>query len=63
MAPPSLYHWLPSAADDVSVTLSPLQKPVALPAVIVGVAGAPLTVTVVADDAGDEHPPAVTTTV
>ena len=63
MATPSLYHWLPPAADDVSVTLPPLQKVIALPADIVGVGGAPLTVTVIADDAGDEHPFAVTTTV
>src|SRR5665647_1808155 len=33
---PPLYHWLPPAADDVSVTLPPSQKPVALPAVMVG---------------------------
>ena len=63
MATPSLYHWLPPAADEVSVTLPPSQKVVALPADMVGVAGAALTVTVVVADAGDEHPPAVTTTV
>ena len=63
MAMLSLYHWLPVAAEDVRVTLPPSQKPVALPAVMVGVEGAGLTVTVVAADGGDEHPPAVTITV
>ena len=63
MATPSLYHWLPPAADDVSITLPPSQKVVALPADIVGLAGTRLTVTVVAADAGEEHPFAITTTV
>ena len=63
MATPPLYHWLPPAADDVSVTLPPSQKVIALPADIVGLAGIGLTVTVIAAVAGDEHPFVVTTTV
>jgi len=53
---------LPVALLDVSVTLPPAQNVVVPPAVIVGVAGFGLTVTVVAVDV-DEHPPLVTVTV
>ena len=60
---PFLYHLLPLADDDVSATLPPLQKVVALPAVMVGIEGIGSTVTVFVVDAGDEHPPVVTPTV
>ena len=63
MAMLSLYHWLPVAAEDVSITLPPSQKVVAPPAVMVGLAGIGLTVTVVFADGGDEQPFVVTTTV
>jgi hypothetical protein len=53
---------LPDDDEEVSVTLPPEQKVVALPAEIVGVA-TELTVTVVADEAADEQPLVVTTTV
>ena len=60
---PLLYHWLPLIDDDVRVTLPPLQKVIAPPGVIVGVAGTGLAVTGNGKDAGDEHPFAVTITV
>ena len=60
---PLRYHWLPVALDDVSVTLPPVQNVVALPGVIVGVAGVGFTVTVVAADAALAQPDVVTTTV
>ena len=63
IAIPSLYHWLPLADDDVSVTLPPAQNVVAVVVDIIGVDGIGLTVTVVADDADDEHPLVVTITV
>jgi len=53
---------LPVALLEVNVTLPPAQNVVAPPAVIVGVAGFGLTVTVVAVEV-DEHPPLVTVTV
>jgi hypothetical protein len=56
-------HWLPLAALEVSVTLPPAQKVVALPALIVGVAGIGLTVTAVAADEALLQPLVVTTTV
>jgi len=61
VAPPG-DQTLPVALLDVSVTLPPAQNVVAPPAVIVGVAGFGLTVTVVAAEV-DEHPPLVTVTV
>jgi hypothetical protein len=54
---------LPLALLDVSVTLPPAQNVVGPPGVIVGVAGAGFTVTLVAADAALEHPLVVTTTV
>ena len=55
-------HWFPLALLDVSVTLPPAQNVVGPPGVIVGVAGAGFTVTVVEDDGALEQPFAVTTT-
>ena len=40
----SLYHWLPVAEEEVSVTLPPSQKVVVLPALIVGLDGAAATI-------------------
>jgi hypothetical protein len=60
---PFRYHWLPLTLLEVSVTLPPAQNEVAPPALIVGVAGAGLTVTVVAADAALLQPFVVTTTV
>ena len=57
------YHWLPVALLEVSVTLPPAQNVVGPPGVIVGVAGAGFTVTVVADDAALLQPLVVTMTV
>jgi hypothetical protein len=54
---------LPVALDDVSVTLPPAQNVVALPGVIVGVAGIGFTVTLVAADAALAQPLVVTMTV
>lgn len=39
-----MYHWLPVAEEEVSVTDPPEQKVVALPAEMVGVVGIGLTV-------------------
>ena len=50
------------ADDEVSTMLSPSQKVVAPPAVIVGTAGTGLTITVLGADADDEHPAVVTVT-
>ena len=58
-----LYHWLPDALLDVSVTLPPVQNVVGPPGVIVGVGGAGLTVTFVADEDALLQPLVVTTTV
>ncbi len=63
MGEPLRYHWLPDTLDEVSVTLPPAQNVVGPPGVIVGVGGAGLTVTVVAEDGALEQPPVVTTTV
>ena len=57
------YHWLPVALLDVSVTLPPSQNVVGPPAVIVGVAGTGLTVTLVGEEAALGQPLAVTITV
>jgi hypothetical protein len=54
---------LPDADEEVSVTLPPEQKVVALPAEIVGVEGIGLTVTAVAEEAAEEQPLVVTRTV
>ncbi len=56
IAVPLLYHWLPVAADDVSVTLLPVQNVVAPVVVTVGVAGVVVTITVVAADIGEKQP-------
>ena len=61
IAVPPLYHWLPVADDDVSTVLPPVQK-LGVP-LIVGCGGVGVTVTVVTADAGEGHPPVVTTTV
>jgi hypothetical protein len=63
IADPSLYHWLPVAEDEVNTTLPPAQKVVGPPALIVGVDGIGLTVTVVPPLAALEQPEAVTITV
>ena len=52
----------PVADDEVKVTLSPVQKVVAPEAVIVGVAGSALTVTVVGADAAELQVPLFTVT-
>ena len=52
----------PVADDEVSVTLPPWQKVVAPEAVMVGVAGNALTVTVVAADAAELQVPLFTVT-
>ena len=63
MAAPSLYHWLPLAELEVSVTEPPWQK-VVVPAVTVGAGGNGFTVTSTSLDTGLEHTlPSVTTTV
>ena len=54
---------LPVADDDVNTTLSPVQKVVALPALIVGVAIVAFTVTTVAADGREVQLPLVTVTV
>ena len=56
MALPSRNHWLPDALLDVSVTLPPAQNVVGPPALIVGVAGIGVAVTVTGADAGLEQP-------
>jgi hypothetical protein len=50
MGTPALYHWLPVADDDVSVTLPPAQNEVGPLASIVGFGGFEFTVTEVAID-------------
>ena len=47
MATPPRYHWLPVAEEEVSTTLPPTQKVMAPDALIVGVEGIGVTVTVV----------------
>jgi hypothetical protein len=54
---------LPVDDEEVSVTLPPEQKVVGPPALIVGVDGIGLTVTVVTEEAAEEQPLVVTTTV
>ena len=56
-------HWLPEAAEEVSVTLPPVQKVVGPLAVTVGVDGMRFTVTEVCADAGEVQPLAVALTV
>ena len=58
---PLLYHWLPVTDVEVSVTLPPEQKVVALPALMVGADGMAVTVTAIPFDGDDEHPLTVTT--
>ena len=48
---PLRYHWLPVPLLDDSVTVPPWQNVVAEPAVIVGVAGVGLTVTLIVFEA------------
>ena len=57
-----MYHWLPDALLEVSVTLPPSQKVVGPEGVMVGVGGIGLTVTVVDADGALGQPLAVTTT-
>jgi hypothetical protein len=54
---------LPVAADEVSTTFPPAQNVVGPLGVMVGVAGVGLTVTACADEAPEEHPPEITSTV
>ena len=61
MAPPGV-QTLPVGLLEVKVTLPPEQKVVGPPAVIVGTAGSGFTVTVIALEAADAHPPLFTTT-
>ena len=63
IATPSLYHWLPVLDDELNTTLPPVQKLVAVAAVIVGVAGVGFTVTVVAALGALGQPVVVTITV
>jgi hypothetical protein len=56
------YHWFPLALLDVNVTLPPVQNVVGPPALIVGVAGVGLTVTVVDAEAALGQPLVVTMT-
>lgn len=56
-------HTFPVAAEEVNTTLPPAQKVVGPPAVIVGVAGKALTVTVVPADAAEVQLPLSTETV
>lgn len=58
-----LLHKLPVAAEEVKVTLSPAQNLVTPEAVIVGVLGNGLTVTIVAIEAGEVQLPFATLTV
>ena len=51
------------AEDEVKVTLPPSQKVVDPPAVMVGVAGNGVTVTVVPAEVAEVQPPVVTATV
>jgi hypothetical protein len=60
---PLRYHWLPVALLEVSVTLPPAQKVVGPPALIVGVGGIGLTVTVVIAEEALLQPLVVTMTV
>ena len=53
---------LSDADEDVKITEPPSQNVVALPAVIVGVAGVGLTVTAMVFDAGEMQFPSSTTT-
>ena len=53
----------PLTEEDVNTTLPPAQKVNGPPAVIVGVAGTELTVTVVPADVADVQPAVVTATV
>ena len=54
---------LPEAEDDVKTTLPPAQKESGPPAVMVGVVGVGLMVTVVPIDVAEVQPPVVTETV
>ena len=62
---PSLYHWLPAAAVDVSTKLLPWQIVVGPPPWIptTGVAGLVVTFTTMAFDGADVHVAFFTTTV
>ncbi len=57
-----LLHRLPTVADEVSVTLSPTQKVVGPPAVIVGAGGIGLTTTTTVSDEGLVQPSSVCVT-
>ena len=60
---PFLYHWLPEAAEEVSVTEPPWQKVVAPVVDIVGTAGGVFTVTKVASEMEEQLLASVTVTV
>ena len=53
----------PVVAEDVRTTFPPAQKVRGPLAVMVGVAGSAVTVTIVPNDAADVHPPVVRVTV
>jgi hypothetical protein len=55
-------HILPETADEVSTTLPPAHNAVVPLAVIVGVEGVGLTVTVCEPEAPEEQPPVTTCT-
>jgi hypothetical protein len=57
------FHWFPNGAELVSTTLSPAQNVVGPLAVIVGVGGTGLMVTVTGADVSDTQKPSTTTTV
>ena len=63
IAVPFRFHWLPVAEDELSTTELPWQNVVGPPAVIVGVAGVGLTVTVVIAEVALQLLPLVTVTV
>ena len=58
-----MFHVLPPTADEVSVTLPPVQNCKGPPADIVGTGGFGLTVTVVGDDTAAQPEPLVALTV
>ncbi|MNY54904.1 hypothetical protein D3C86_1908310 [compost metagenome] len=64
MITPSLYHWLPTEALEVSFTDPPTQKTVLLSAAMAGVIGNGFTITVISLEVKlGQLLPSVTTTV
>ena len=61
-SPPG-FHWLPKGAELVSTTLSPEQKVKGPLAVIVGVGGTGLMMTVTGAEVSETQKPSTTTTV